>query len=123
MAVGRADRLRRRVHRMARIRLARPEHLHDGGNAAPGAQLLRGLRLHSCRHDAGPDAAVDGALPAARRQRSEPADLHRGLAAEGRQPVRTGAIALADLTAAPHRLIWISLAAWLPPAEGGRSVA
>ena len=40
LAVGRPDRLRRRVHRMGRIRPARAERLHDGRNAAPGRKAF-----------------------------------------------------------------------------------
>lgn len=50
-------------------------------------------------HDARFGATLDDARAAAPLQRSESPDLHRGLAAEGRRLVRTGAIALADVTA------------------------
>lgn len=96
-AVG-ADRLRRRDDGMGRIRPARPERLHDRGHAASCAISVAGLRIFQGRYDAGADAAADGADAAAPRQRSNPAHLHRGLAAEGGRPRRTGAVAVADLT-------------------------
>ena len=95
-AVG-TDRLRRRVDRMARIRPARPERLHDRGNAAPRPKPFRRVRIFAGGYDADTEATADGAAAAASRQRSDPAHLHRGLAAEGRRPVRIGAIALAEL--------------------------
>src|SRR5580698_5026777 len=86
---------------MARIRSARPGQLHDGGNAGSRSQPVSRLRIYEGRRHAGTDAAADGDGPVAPRQQSEYPDLHRGLAAEGRRPVRTGTIALADLTPAP----------------------
>src|ERR1019366_7258569 len=102
LAAVRAYRLRRRVHGMARIRPAWPERLHDGGNAAPRSKLFSGVRIFAGGHNALTDATAGGASSAASLQRSQPLDMYRGLAAEGRRLIRTGEIALADL--APLRI-------------------
>src|SRR3982074_3401364 len=83
---------------MERIRPAWPERLPDRRNAAPRSKPVPGIRVFAGGYRFDTEATADGASSASQRQRSNPAHLHRGLAAEGRRLVRIAGNAVADLT-------------------------